>query len=85
MIHAGVRVALGMRETRFTKPVHGPVKIEEQKIEGATELVCVNQRTGSVTVLPSVDVDLDALPAAESAPAGDDDGDNTSTDQRETA
>jgi uncharacterized protein (DUF342 family) len=70
-IHPGVRIIWEAREIRIDRLIHGPVRIEERKLDGATELVYVNQRTGSVTVLPSTEVDWDALPADEPEPAGD--------------
>jgi uncharacterized protein (DUF342 family) len=57
-VHPGVRVAFGSRETRFDAVLHGPVRVEERKIEGATEIVALNRRTGSVTVLPSYETNL---------------------------
>ncbi len=66
-VHPGTHLIIGDRQTQFQKTLHGPVKIEIRKVEEVTELAAVNQRTGSVTVLPSVDVDLDALPEPEPA------------------
>jgi len=63
MIHPGVRLVIDAREARVQKALHGPVRIEMRKIDDVTQMAAVNQRTGSVTVLPCVDVDLDAPPA----------------------
>jgi len=64
-LHPGVTVGIGTRETRIQRFVPGPVKIEMRKIADVTEMVAVNQRTASVTVLPSTEVDLDAPPTDE--------------------
>lgn len=61
-VHPGTHLIVSCREVRVQKEIHGPVKIEERKVNDATEVVAVNQRTGSVTVLHSVDADLDAAP-----------------------
>jgi uncharacterized protein (DUF342 family) len=74
LINPGVRIRIGPRETQVTRLLHGPVKIEERKLSGVTELVAVNQQTGSVTVLPSVDVDLSMPAPGPSATRGNDDG-----------
>lgn len=64
-IHPGVCIAIGPRETRFRHVMHGPVVIEERVVDDVTELVAVNQRTGSLTVLKSTDVDLSAYEQTE--------------------
>ena len=56
-----VRVGIGGRETVLTKPLAGPVQIEERKVKNVTEFVAVNPLTGSVTVLGSTQVDLAAI------------------------
>ncbi len=66
----GTRIIFNGLQTRIAHPLHGPVRIELRKVNDATEIVAVNQRTGSVTVLPSCDVDLSALPPDESTPTG---------------
>jgi len=58
---SGVRVGIGGRETVLTKPLAGPVRIEERKVKNVTEFVAVNPLTGSVTVLRSTQVDLAAI------------------------
>jgi uncharacterized protein len=65
LAHPGVQITVDAREVQVRNPLHGPVKIELRKVEGATEVVAVNQRTGSITVLPSVAVNVDAPPAAK--------------------
>ncbi|MGD8453194.1 MAG: FapA family protein [Phycisphaerae bacterium] len=62
-IYRGVRIVWGDREARVTRYIPGPVRVEERKVKGATELVLVNQQTASVTVLHSTEVDMAALPA----------------------
>jgi len=57
-IYPGVRIALGPRETFFDRSVSGPVQIEQRKVRGATEIVALNLASGSVTVLPSTEIDL---------------------------
>ena len=59
-LYPGVRIRIGPSEVHFSKALSGPVKIERRKLEHVTEILAVNQITGSVTVLPSTDVDLDA-------------------------
>lgn len=63
--HPGTHLTIGVREVRLQKLLHGPVKIELRKVENVTQVVAVNQRTASITVLPSTDVDLDAPPTDE--------------------
>ncbi len=77
-IYPGVRITLDARETRVQSLLHGPVKIALRKVEDVTEVVAVNQRTGSLTVLPSIEVDLDVPPTEEPAHRGKQD----ETDQR---
>lgn len=65
VLYPGTRLLVGAREARFQRVLHGPVKVELRKVKNATALVAVNQRTGSVTVLPAIDVDLDQPPSDE--------------------
>ncbi len=58
MIHAGVQIQIGRRRTVFDKEWKGAYKIELRKINNVTEIVAVNQTSGSVTTLPSQDVEL---------------------------
>jgi uncharacterized protein (DUF342 family) len=60
VIHAGTVVTIGTRDVHFGKLLHGPVRLELRKVKNVTEVVAVNQRTGSITVLPSTEADLDA-------------------------
>lgn len=66
--YPGTRIGIETREVRLHKPLHGPVKVELRKVDNVTEVVAVNQRTGSVTVLPSTEADLDAPPTDEPPP-----------------
>lgn len=61
-LHPGTHLVIQAREVQFNKLLHGPVRIELRKVDNATQVVAVNQRTASVTVIPATDVDLDAPP-----------------------
>jgi uncharacterized protein (DUF342 family) len=65
VLHPGTHLTVETRQVVFETALKGPVKIELRKIKNTTEVVAVNQRTGSVTVLPASDVDLDKLPNDE--------------------
>ena len=73
-IHPGVRIAIGARETRVIETIPGPVRVGLRKINGVTEIVAVDQETGSVTILPSMEIDLDAPLETESDAEGGADG-----------
>jgi uncharacterized protein (DUF342 family) len=64
-IHPGVRLMIGARLVNVNRLIRGPVKIEVSKVDQVTEIVAINQLTGSITVLPSVEVDLTAAPRGE--------------------
>lgn len=66
--HPGTHIVIEGREVTVQRPLHGPVRVELRKVKSATEVVAVNQNTGSITVLPAVDVDLD-VPPEEETPA----------------
>lgn len=53
LIHAGVQIQIGARQTAFNSELKGPVRIEEQKIDNVTEIVAVDQVSKSVTILPT--------------------------------
>ncbi len=53
IVHSGVLVRLGRLCVRFARELKGPVRLETRKIKHVTELVAVNQLSGSVTVLQS--------------------------------
>lgn len=66
-IYPGTRIRFGLRETMFQKEVSGEYTIRLQQVEGVTEIVLINMRTKSVTVLPSgelVDDQIKPLPDA---------------------
>ncbi len=67
MIYPATRIVIGAREHRVQRVMHGPVRIEMRKVNDVTQMVAVNQRTGSVTVLPATDVDLDVPPTEPKA------------------
>ena len=53
IVHAGVVVRIGRWHVRFDKALKGPIRIEKREIKHATEVVAVNQLSGSVAVLHS--------------------------------
>jgi uncharacterized protein len=53
LIHGGLTVTVDNFEVRFDKELKGPVKIEKRKIGNVTEVVLVNQISGSITILPA--------------------------------
>ncbi len=68
IIYPGVELTVDTRLVRVQKLIHGPVKIGLREVNGITEVVSVNQRTGSVTVLHSREADLNAPPTEEKQP-----------------
>ncbi len=66
VLYTGTHIVIDGRDIRLRNDLHGPVKIEIRKVENVTEMVAVNQRTGSITVLPTTGVDLDSPPTDES-------------------
>jgi uncharacterized protein (DUF342 family) len=77
--HPGTRLRIGAREVDVRDTLYGPVRVELRKVDGATEMVAVNQRTGSVTTLPAVDVDLDEV-ADEPVETGEESGTDETAD-----
>jgi hypothetical protein len=69
-IHPGVRLTIHAREVRVQTRLHGPLRIELRKIKDVTEIVAVNRRTSSASILPSVEVSLDLPPTSEPAKKG---------------
>lgn len=67
-IYPGVSITIDGRIVQIQRLLHGPVRVELRKVDAVTEVVAVNQRTGSVTVLQSVEAELD--PPAESEQKG---------------
>lgn len=67
LAHPGVTLTVDAREVALHDRLHGPVRIEIRPVQGASEVVAVNQRTASVTVLPSCETDLN-LPPTEPLP-----------------
>jgi len=53
----GVVLVFGLREARIRTPIKGPVRVEERLVNNVTEIVVVNQLTGSVIPLRSGPVD----------------------------
>lgn len=56
IVNPGVSIQIGHRKTTFSVSIKGPVKIEKRKIKEVTEFVAVDQLSGSLTVLPSMQV-----------------------------
>lgn len=74
-------VSIGHRSVTLHKPLKGPVAIELRKVKNVTEIVAVNQLTGSIRILPSNQLTLDELLSAVEEPDDDaDDGDDASGD-----
>ncbi len=61
MIHQGVTIRIGNRETAFHNELKGPVSIERRKIKNVTELVAVSMLSGSVKILTAERRSLDEL------------------------
>ncbi len=80
-IHPGVQIGFGDREIRIDRLMHGPLRIEQRKVQGATEIVAVNQQTGSLTVLPSSDIDPTTWPADDLPPPGEPNEPSPAADQ----
>lgn len=68
-----VRIVIDAREVQLQQPLPGPVKVVLRKVNDVTEVVAVNQRTASTTVLPSILADLDASPEDEDQARGEQD------------
>ncbi|MCH7704227.1 MAG: DUF342 domain-containing protein [Planctomycetes bacterium] len=73
-IYAGVTVAMGYRSAAIIKEMNGPVSIEIRKVNKVTEMVAVNQLTGSIHVLQSriltIEELLDGLPDGDAKENG---------------
>lgn len=61
-------IAIDDTEVRFHSEAKGPFRIEKRKIKNVTELVAVNTLSGSVTTLPSNQIDLNEIPDDERDP-----------------
>ena len=68
-LHPGVTLRIGRKQVVFKKELLGPVRIDERKVESATEFVAVNQLTGSITVLPSSHFEIEDVQDVEDKPA----------------
>jgi len=62
-----VVIIIDDRETHFQEETKGPVKIEKRKVDNVTEIVSVNQSTGSITTLNSAPCDLSQVPDEQGA------------------
>lgn len=65
-VYPGVHVRIGPRATVIRRLVPGPLRIEVRKVDEISEIVAVSPRSGSVTILPSTEVDLGPAPAHKS-------------------
>jgi len=53
LIHAGISMTVDNYSLRFEKELKGPIKIEKRKVDNVTEVVGVNQISGSLTIFPA--------------------------------
>ena len=75
VLYHEVVLAFGQRETKIKAAVKGPLRIEERKVKGVTEIVLVNQLTGSQSALPSTPADLERFKETHRDPGGPDGAD----------
>ncbi|MBI4719462.1 MAG: DUF342 domain-containing protein [Planctomycetes bacterium] len=64
MLHPHAALSQGRRRAVVTRPLRGPLRIEQRQIRGVAEFVCINLVTRSVTVLPSTQT----TPSASGSP-----------------
>ncbi|MBN1344765.1 MAG: DUF342 domain-containing protein [Phycisphaerae bacterium] len=57
----GVSITVDNYSLRFEKELKGPVRIEKRKVKNVTEIVGVNQISGSIQVFPARKIDLPDL------------------------
>lgn len=69
-LHPGVVLVFGLRATTIKAAFKGPMRVEERKVKGATEIVIVNQLTASAIPLPSTTVDLRPFKEADEKSGG---------------
>lgn len=74
VLHADVTLAFGLRETVTKTSLKGPLRIEERQVEGVTEIVLVNVKSGAATVLPSSAVDPARFKQQIDPESGEEDG-----------
>jgi len=77
VMHAGVVLVFGLREAVIKTAMKGPLRIEERKLKGVTEITMINPLTGSLIPLPSTPVDVELFKKQEQK-AGETDGDEQS-------
>ncbi len=65
----GVTISVDEYSMRFNKELPGSFRIEKRKVENVTEMVAVNQLSGSITALPARKIELPDRPAAPPADA----------------
>ncbi|NLX13060.1 MAG: DUF342 domain-containing protein [Phycisphaerales bacterium] len=61
IVHEGVTIQDGYRQTTFREGIKGPLRIERRRMDGVWKIVVVNELTGSIVVLPSRQTDDGAL------------------------
>ena len=60
-VYPGTVISIGERAAMFEKVLKGPVTLQLRKVKNYTEFVAVNQLTGSVSTLKSVQLPLEEL------------------------
>ncbi len=73
ILHAGCVLVFGLHEVEIRDAVRGPLRVETRCADGVTEIVIVNQSSGSALVLCSRPVDVSRF-EQPSQRSGDDDG-----------
>lgn len=58
VINAGVIVRMGIRETKFERPMRGPIRITLRQDGGRQEIVAFEPNDANEVVLPSMEMDL---------------------------
>lgn len=73
LLHPGVRVRIGMRELQFKTSQKGPMIVEEREESGVVDVIARCPASGSVRVLPTIELtrELLAAGAADGGPADD--------------
>ncbi len=67
-IHRGAHLAIGPRVARVRELIQGPTKVVLREVDGSEKMIAVHQLSGSITVLPSKMMDLEALDEDELCP-----------------
>lgn len=67
-LYPGVTLVFELREAKIKAPIKGPMRVEERRIKGVTEIAVVNKLTGSEISLPSAAVDMKRFERVEREP-----------------